>query len=1694
MTRFAESYAVWLADYYLLATVLLALSLAGMAFLKQPAQRLMVTKSTLLALVLLAILCTLPGWSVVHLLAADRPAVLAQPPREEPMAVSEAVARPDPTQSNPVRRPASPTLDTPTADEDLAKSNTPKMSWPTLLAIAHAIGMGCIVIWLTLGWIASVRLRRTVHVAPPNVSAIMDELASLNSRTSKPLQLFTHDRIDVAVALGVRRPMILLPNRWTSNQSHDRLQAVLAHEATHVLNCDLQWVALARTLFVALWANPLFWLTKRRLRLDQEALADAAAAEVTSRQQYAEQLVAWARDARSRPALHLSSTVGLWEGPSQLRQRIAILLNDRLTIMRNCSWRWRVASVAVCGLVAVALSLVTIQPGRTARAADSDGEQGALANAPKPETPNAKSRSLMKDRPKIEKEGDNQSVTWPSAKQMAEVAQWQAKTWQIELHLDMPSLDTRAVQYAIFDKDPLPGYTTQVKLMHKLHRPQYEKADTKQWKDIMRAAEIRTDWDNGFKDVTAENLALLTEQQGRVLSSNDAGGKKWIVTKTADIHGQPICWSIPAEVKIGKRSYITLNSSNKFDLQTAYDNALADAHDDEKPEPRKTSPPATEPQSQKALFDLYRKHFKLPEPNVVGGFVVDEKLQPIAQAKVSLYRTNWRDITQELIAEKSTDANGKVRFDEVFNLAKEFPGGKIPPDNGVGPELLQVIVRAPGRVTYSRLDTRQLVARRGEPLMIVMLPAATLHGRVTGPDGKPVAGALVSVGTGSLAPWAEAMSARTNAAGDYEINDLAPFDLKQREEQEAAIRSGKGAAMDAFRASPPFLTLTVEHPDFAVGQAQVEKTPGTTNLHLEPAAVLVGRVVFGDSGKSAGGARVSVAGHHQKLSEIKQDDAGGSDEQRRFAMPFYTASARADAEGKYRFASLPPGYYHLLAEMPGWVNVGLRDVPADAGKTNDVLDLTLTKGGTVSIRLVDAKTREPIQVPPEAQALIGNHEQPIYDRVPTQRTVPASKNGLFELSLPAGKQELYVAAVYVGEDRKWMGGAATPAESSNVVVTVTESKMVQADLPVIDPKNAKVTGTFVPGPPPKQQPKAPPSTEKKQDKTPSDTSKQGSGVAPPRRESNTASGRVVDEKGQPIAGAEVFLFHLNQHEGTRKLLGRQSADADGQFRFASVIDIDREFPGRKFPSDTEIGDEMLQGIVRAPGHISHFWWIVKQSVAQRGDYQQIKMLPSASLRGTVTDPNGKPVAGALVSIGNGEIQYWEGALASRTDAEGNYKIDDIGPYDATETEKQFAEQKRQQEAQGNRTPLYSYSISHPVLTVQHPNFATKQTGFEKSPGTKNIQLAPAAILEGRVVFANSGKPATGVFVGAGTSLADRGPPTPELLREIVKTSVHTDADGKYRVATLAAGKYDLWADTPGWVNLGVNDVVATAGKTASVPDLKFTKGGSVNARLIDAKTGAPIAVQPAPRAYFLIRPVSQRPSVRPQPAPYVTADSEGRFKLDLLPGKIMLGAGGASIDGKLKFSGRPTTEVTVVEGETVDVDLPVSELPGESPVHRAANLRANGKPLEAIKLLNEVLDKDPNNLDALSFRADAWQSAGDDRKSIADYERFLKLNPPVVPKMVAWNNLAFILATSPDDSVRDGKRAVDMAETAKQLQETPTPDVLDTLAAAYAETGQFDRAVTAEQEAIKIAPENQRDEFRKYLKLYEDHKPRREKR
>jgi len=80
---------------------------------------------------------------------------------------------------------------------------------------------------------------------------------------------------------------------------------------------------------------------------------------------------------------------------------------------------------------------------------------------------------------------------------------------------------------------------------------------------------------------------------------------------------------------------------------------------------------------------------------------------------------------------------------------------------------------------------------------------------------------------------------------------------------------------------------------------------------------------------------------------------------------------------------------------------------------------------------------------------------------------------------------------------------------------------------------------------------------------------------------------------------------------------------------------------------------------------------------------------------------------------------------------------------------------------------------------------------------------------------------------------------------------------------------------------------------------------------------------------------------------------------------------------------------------------------------------------------------------------------------------------------VALNELAWLLATSPDPGSRDGPRAVELARRANELTDGRDPVILDTLAAALAAVGEFDQAVTAAETALSYLPDGRPTHVRK---------------
>lgn len=126
------------------------------------------------------------------------------------------------------------------------------------------------------------------------------------------------------------------------------------------------------------------------------------------------------------------------------------------------------------------------------------------------------------------------------------------------------------------------------------------------------------------------------------------------------------------------------------------------------------------------------------------------------------------------------------------------------------------------------------------------------------------------------------------------------------------------------------------------------------------------------------------------------------------------------------------------------------------------------------------------------------------------------------------------------------------------------------------------------------------------------------------------------------------------------------------------------------------------------------------------------------------------------------------------------------------------------------------------------------------------------------------------------------------------------------------------------------------------------------------------------------------------------------------------------------------------------------------------------KPVEAIGVLNEVLELDASNELALRWRGDMRLLVGEHADAVVDFAAAMEDNPLDAGVL---NNLAWTLATSPFDEVRDGERAVELALKACEVTDYAEAHILSTLAAAYAESGDFESAIRWSREAIDKASE-----------------------
>jgi beta-lactamase regulating signal transducer with metallopeptidase domain len=386
--------APWLLRSAAGGGLLLLLAWALARRTRQPARQQRLGEWGVLAALLAALLCVGPAWFVVPLpLPADGAASPGAGPEVRPSGPSvgpehsaavpdeEVVLAEDPEGDHAAgglhgsgAAASGPATPAPQGDGFPWAAVLARL--PAGLAALYALAASLFLLRWLLGYAALARVTRSARPAPAGVARAFAALAPARRRP----RLLVSSRLRVPVSCGVRRPTVILPAALCRAGDTPALRCVLAHELTHLARRDA-WTCLLLALGQAVYFYlPWYWWLRRRVRLCQEFVADAAAArQAAAPADYAQLLL----DLSSLPAAPPCAAGVSGHSRSDLFRRVTMLLHNPTPLEDRCPRRWLAAVAA--GLLA--LAVVASGVGLRAASAADDKADPAQKEQPKKEEP-----------------------------------------------------------------------------------------------------------------------------------------------------------------------------------------------------------------------------------------------------------------------------------------------------------------------------------------------------------------------------------------------------------------------------------------------------------------------------------------------------------------------------------------------------------------------------------------------------------------------------------------------------------------------------------------------------------------------------------------------------------------------------------------------------------------------------------------------------------------------------------------------------------------------------------------------------------------------------------------------------------------------------------------------------------------------------------------------------------------------------------------------------------------------------------------------------------------------------------------------------------------------------------------------------------------------------------------------------------
>lgn len=369
-----------------------------------------------------------------------------------------------------------------------------------------------------------------------------------------------------------------------------------------------------------------------------------------------------------------------------------------------------------------------------------------------------------------------------------------------------------------------------------------------------------------------------------------------------------------------------------------------------------------------------------------------------------------------------------------------------------------------------------------------------------------------------------------------------------------------------------------------------------------------------------------------------------------------------------------------------------------------------------------------------------------------------------------------------------------------------------------------------------------------------------------------ASGRVVDERGRPVAGARVEL--ARSQDGDLRPGGPLVDDG----LYQDETGEDGRFEIRGLP------EGWFDLLASRPQFLPSWLYGLEISGA-RADLGTVTLREGATLTGWIVGLNREPLAGAKVRLGSGEETV--------SGADGRFEIAQVDPGKELEIEA----------CRPDRLSVSYESAKLPDEPVE-------------------IVLPPAVRLTGRVVDPD-GKPAAEASVATSSDSNPNpflGPSSP--CPAVGRGEATTDAEGRFVLESLLGGTIQVWATQPGYLGSDFETVEVPDGGEAEVPTLQLARGATVTGRVL-REDGSP-----APAAQVLAAGEGDYSFSFSR-----WADGDGRYRIEgVPPGRQTITArhdtlGAGSREVELTVGGENQVDITLgpeesrlARGRVVDPD------------------------------------------------------------------------------------------------------------------------------------------------------------------------------